>query len=398
MKLFQKNELKFLLPFYVEVFISHLFYFVPAFWVLQLQQTLTFTQIGILFGVLSISMFIFEIPTGAFADIYGRKKSTLLGYFLTSLICIFLFFYHNFYGILFIFILWGFAHTFISGAKEAWVVDRLKYNRQNSLIKEFYIKEQSIIRLSLFLSGILGAFAVARFGLNIIWIFAALSYLITGIILCFITENIVSKDEKQSFKKLFSQAKKSIKFSLNHQILLLIFIAAFFIMFKVSFSEDLVWQPFLKQLNYPVYALGFLFSSAALIGAFVPFVIKPILSKFNHEKNYLSFLIGISIVFNVLIIFVNNFVFAIILFLLLMISIDLFMPINSDYIQRHIPNKMRATVISFYGMVVSFAIGISSPIAGIIADNVGPKYTLVIGSVFLIPALILYLKIKDKKK
>lgn len=33
----------------------------------------SFTQIGVLFGLLQFSKFVFEIPTGFFADKYGRQ-------------------------------------------------------------------------------------------------------------------------------------------------------------------------------------------------------------------------------------------------------------------------------------------------------------------------------------
>ena len=398
MKLFQKNELKLVGGFYLEYFLSCLFFFIPAFWVLQLQESLTLTQIGILFTVISVSSFLFEIPTGAFADLYGRKASTIFGYVLQSLAFLLIFFFNDFYSLFLIFVLWGFAGTFISGAREAWIIDRLKYHKQKKLIKDYYIKNQSITRFSLFLSGILGAIIVAKLGLNIIWVFAAASYFISVIVLFFIPENKVSKPKRQSFKKIFSQAKKSIKFSLNHRVLFLLLLATFFIMLKVSFSEDLVWQPFLKELNFPIYALGFLFSGVTLIGTFIPFLVKPILKKFKKEVNYLAFLLGVSTVLCFLVLFVNGFVFAIILFLLLMTVIDLSMPVNSDYMQKHIPSKMRATVLSFMGMIVSFSIAIGSPIAGLLADTIGLKYTIALGGIFMIPAIILYLRIKEKGK
>jgi len=288
--------------------------------------------------------------------------------------------------------------TFISGAKEAWIVDKIKYNKRKDLIKEFYLKDQSIIRFSLFLSGLLGALIVAKLGLDIIWLFAGLSFFITGLILCFISEERVSKDKKQGFKQIFIQAKKSIKFSLKHQVLLLIFIATFFIMFRDSFGGDLVWQPFLKNLNFPLYAFGFLFSGITLIGTFIPFLAKPLLKRFKKEKNYLAFLLLCSIILDLIVILINNFLFAVIVLILMFIVIDLFYHLGSTYMQSFIPSKMRATIISFNGMVISLAYAISSPISGLIADTIGPQYTIVIGAIFLIPAFILYLNIKEKKR
>jgi MFS family permease len=74
------------------------------------------------------------------------------------------------------------------------------------------------------------------------------------------------------------------------------------------------------------------------------------------------------------------------------------MPIEASYFQSFVPSKMRATITSFNGMVIALAYAISSPIAGFMADIITPKYTIVLGGIFLIPALIFFLRIKDKKK
>lgn len=397
MKIFEKEELKLLWPFYLETFFSHILFFVPAFWVIQLQQSMTLTQIGILFSVLSLTSFLFEIPTGAFADIYGRKKSTLLGMFLMAISASLIFFVHSFYFLIPIFILWGISITFISGAYEAWVVDRLKEKKKDSLIKEYYLKTQSILRLSLFLSGFLGALIVSKLGLNSIWIFGGASFIIQGIILSFVSEKRITKDKKQSFKDLIKQAQQSIRFSLKHNILLFLLIATFFIVFRDAFGGDLVFQPFLRNLGFPVFAFGLLFAGINLIGTFSPLLSKVLVKKFKNEKNYLAFLLLCSIILDLLILLVTNAFYGIIILGLMFIVIDLFMPINSSYFQSFIPSKMRATITSFNGMVISLAYVISSPLSGLIADTIGPQKTIAMGAIFLIPALILYLKIRNKK-
>ena len=132
MTFFKNGEIKHLGIFYLEKFISSLLFFAPAFWILQFNQNLNLFQIGILFSILSITSFLFEIPTGAFADIYGRKASVLFSYFLTAITLIFLSFITNFYATALIFAIWGIANTFSSGAKESWVIDNLKFNKKES--------------------------------------------------------------------------------------------------------------------------------------------------------------------------------------------------------------------------------------------------------------------------
>ncbi|MBT3405045.1 MFS transporter [archaeon] len=396
MKLFQKDELKLLGPFYIEKFLSHILYFAPAFWVLQFQQHLSLFQIGILFSVLAITTFLFEIPTGAFADLFGRKTSVLFGYFMTGVSILLLYLNTNFIILIGVFALWGFAQTFTSGAKESWVIDNLKYHKKKNLIDDFFIKQQSIIGFSLVMAGFLGAYVVSIFGLNIIWLFASLSFFASFLLLSMVKEHKLTKEKKKGFRELFSQSKKSIKFAVGHKIILFLLFATFFVMFRDSFGGDLVWQPFLKGLSFPIFAFGFLFSGMTLVMAIAPIFTKPLLKKFKSKKSYLAFLILCSIILDFSVLFVNNYYLGIVLLGLMFASISLFMPIADSYFQSFIPSKMRATITSFNGMVIALAYAVSSPVAGAIADKITPQYTIVLGGIFLIPALIFYLKIGKK--
>src|SRR3989338_8579440 len=239
MKIFQKGEIKTLGPFYLERFLSHLLYFLPAFWVISFNNYITLTQIGIVFAMMSIISFFLEIPTGAFADIYGRKASTLVGYFFSGISILLLFFFKSFIGILFFTCTWSIAGTFISGAKESWIIDNIKKKNKGSLIKSFFLKDQFIVGLALVLSGVLGTFVVKKLGIELSWIFAAASFLVTFLVLAFIPEIKTNKKEQLTFKKIFQQSKKSIQYGLKHNVLFFIFLATFFIILRETFGGDI---------------------------------------------------------------------------------------------------------------------------------------------------------------
>ena len=98
MKFFEKNELKVLWPFYLDSLISPMLFFAPAFFIVYFASlNLTFFQIGILMAVSQIAIVFFEVPTGAVADLYGRKFSVLFGYLLEGLAVLLMFFINTFY-------------------------------------------------------------------------------------------------------------------------------------------------------------------------------------------------------------------------------------------------------------------------------------------------------------
>ncbi|MCX6750157.1 MAG: MFS transporter, partial [Candidatus Pacearchaeota archaeon] len=284
MKIFQKGELKTLGPFYLERFLSHLLYFLPAFWMISFNNYITLTQIGIVFAITSLISFCLEIPTGAFADIYGRKASTLVGYFFTAVSVFFLFFFKSFLGIFFFMSTWSIAGTFISGAKESWVIDNIKQKKKAPLIKSFFLKDQFIIGLALLLSGVLGTIVVKHWGIEISWIFAAASFLVTFVILSFIPEIKKTKQNHLTFKGIFQQSKKSIKFSLKHNVLFFIIVATFFIILRESFGGDFNEKIFLKLLGLPIPLFGLFFSAISLMILLSPIISHFILEKFKSEK------------------------------------------------------------------------------------------------------------------
>ena len=104
MKLFEQGELKLLWPFYLEYFLASLLFFAPAFWLIYfLNIGFNLLQVSIIVAASQIAVLIFEIPTGAFADLYGRKFSVLLGYFLEGVCMISLFFFRGYSFVVIIF-------------------------------------------------------------------------------------------------------------------------------------------------------------------------------------------------------------------------------------------------------------------------------------------------------
>ncbi len=119
MKIFKEGELKLLWPFYLDALISPMLLFMPAFIIVYFMDFgLSLFQISLLTMAMGISLILFEIPTGAVADLYGRKFSVLLGTVIQGLSILSIFFLHNYYYLFFAFALLGLGSTFNSGARE----------------------------------------------------------------------------------------------------------------------------------------------------------------------------------------------------------------------------------------------------------------------------------------
>ena len=74
---------------------------------------------------LELSVLIAEAPTGAFADVYGRRLSIILGFSLVGIGFVLEGAAPLFASILLSQLVWGAGYTFTSGAMQAWLADEL---------------------------------------------------------------------------------------------------------------------------------------------------------------------------------------------------------------------------------------------------------------------------------
>jgi len=399
MKFFDSNEWRTLWPFYLYSLIIGSFFIIMPFLVIFFNNIgLTFKQISTLLAILFISPIMFEVPTGAFADAYGRKFSVIIGDFFFGLTIFIIPLIKNYNGLILIFLLWGLSSSFTSGADSAWVVDLLKHKKQSKLVHNYFVKIRSIASFGAIVSGVLGSILVKYYGLNIIWYVSGIAIMLSTIFLWFFSKEYFKK-KKHSFlsltKKTFNNFKVSFNYGFKHPVLLYLILGGFFIM--LSAMGDVAWQPYFKDLGIPVYFFGYIFSASALIVIGLPFLAKPLLKKFKKEKYYLAFLI----LFLSLVLFSVYFIFspilAVIAFILISFPFELKGPVEDTYFQKFIPNKIRASVGSVKAMILRIGGGISLLIGGYLADIVGPKMVIVYSGLFVLPAIVFYLLIKEKR-
>jgi DHA3 family tetracycline resistance protein-like MFS transporter len=79
--------------------------------------------------VLEVTIFFFEIPTGALADIKSRRLSIIIGYLLIGFGFVLQGALPYFATVLLAQVLWGLGYTFTSGATQAWIADEVGSSR-----------------------------------------------------------------------------------------------------------------------------------------------------------------------------------------------------------------------------------------------------------------------------
>ncbi len=395
MKIFERGELKILWPFYLDHLISPMLFFFPAFFILYLKElSFTIFQISILISIIPLFSLLSEIPTGAVADLYGRKFSVLISLISSFFIMLALYFAQTFYTIAFLFALEGISISFSSGAKEAWTVDLIKKNKK--ITKSYFTKASSLDSLGLIISGILGAIIVGKLGLRIIWLFAASSFLVALLFLFFAKENHTRKKYsiKNSFLKVKSQTRSSLSYSYNHHVVFWFFAASAFLVVAGYLGGMISWTILLQKNGMSDASFGYLWSAMSAAGVLGP-IVTQLFMKPGKERKFILLFVILSALFTLALLFSPKLIFSV--SILLAISFISFCqrPAERIFFHRFLPSKMRATIGSIEGMLFSLLEVLVVPFTGLLIEAIGARSTILLGIIFIIPAAIIYYTIKE---
>jgi MFS family permease len=397
----RKNELKLLWPFYLTALTGSSLAVALPVWIVFLQKEYSFVQIAFAVSLQSIAAVLFEIPTGAIADAFGRKMSVVLGIVLQGLLWLALPFIHVVTLLYPAFFLMGFLRTLESGADKAWIIDWLKENNGGGLVQEMFVKIQSLHSAGSVISSLLATLLLFCCDISILFLVQGAGYILESICLFFFAKENFQRGKRRKVADLFNDAvqtaKNGFNFLHNSKSLLYLVMATTLAVCTKDFG-CIAWQPLLVNLSLPAEQLGIVFSSCSLIGIITPFVAKGLLKLIGREKHYLSITTFAELVLLASLYFVCSpfFPVGIIVYLFITIISDLQSPIGSLYFQSLIPSKIRATMGSLQSMIfASFSLVITC-IGGYLMDKQGPRMSVVYFSFFLIPAIIFYSMIKSK--
>ena len=397
MKIFKKNELQYLGLFYLSSFISSLFAMIGPYLILYfLGLGLSYFKISIIVSSLGISVFVFELPTGAMADGVSRKYSVVLGFFIMALATALMPFAKDFSWILVAWVFVGLGMTFISGAQTAWVIDNLNEKERSDLTHEYFVKSSSASALGAVFAPILGTVVVKYYSMDALWFaFGTGAFLCTILLLVFTKEYY--KPQKIKMANLFSEtyniSKSGLQFTFTNRTVLLLIIADLFV--GLMLFGNAGEQPFLVSLGMAEYQLGYMYTIIAVVGLATPFLSKLFVDF--KPKHVISFVIlGRMILFlSLLFIYPPYSLMAAVLIITRNGLYSFVGPISGKYFNKFILKGNRATIISIKSMISQLITGVCALAAGTFLDMFGPQKVLALGSLFGIVALVLYQKIKD---
>ena len=340
-------------------------------------------------------MAICEVPTGALADAVSRKFSVIVGLIGFALALVAIPFITNPHVLIVVFAIWGLPITLISGAFEAWVVDNLRAENRDDLIKEYYVKSTSLYNLGSIAAALLSGLIVSFLGMDALWYINGVATLGTVMVLMVQKEHFERKKIHiyKNFQETYTNIREGALFSLREKNVLYIMVAIFF----VGVGGELLlicYKPFMEVVGVPREYFGYLSAISGVFCVVLPFLATHLVSSLKSEKHYLSVH---SLVFGILlavVIFVDSPVLAAALFMILLLRSATLNPVLEPFFQEFLPQKLRATVGSFRNMVFSAALLVGDFAISAFTDVTGPQVMLAVGGIIMLPSIIFFMNVK----
>lgn len=380
--------------FYVFQIFRNLAFFLPIIVLFWQQNGLNMTEIMLLQSVFAISIVLLEVPTGYFADIFGRKKSLVYSGFFLFFSAVAYSVGMNFYQFLIAEVLWAFGISLISGSDSALIYDTLKDLKREDEYKRIWGHSVFLLLTAIAVANILGGF-IGKMDFR--WTFyAMLPFLALLIPLS------LSMHEPKRHKLIFQRGYlwelfRIIKHSLlqNKKLRWLILYAGI----AYAFNQSALWfyQPYFSLSGLDIVYFGFIFASFQIVAAITSKYSYKIEEKLGEKYSLilLIVLIGTSYLLMSNFVYLFSFTFA---FLQQFVR-GFSKVVITDYINRLTKSEIRATILSAKNMIGQLIYAIIIPIAGWIADVYSLLQALtVLGiSTFVIGGMILILFLLKNK-
>lgn len=367
--------------------LSQFFYalvFTIPIWIFYYRQFISASELSFLVALQAITQLVLELPTGALADLWGRKRTVTLGYFLWFVFGVIIITVPSFIGMLIATIIGGIAESLISGSLEALLFDSCKQEKRESEFSKICATNGFVFQISLALATIIGGI-VGKIHPVIPYYLLTLSNLIAaGVGLFFIEPSIDStkftlqnylKQIKIGFQEI-GRTKESFDMSI------------FYILVGgISWSHNLYFFDYmLVELNFPSEIRGIIAGCMRIWNIII------ITSLLKNEKIFtrnrsIWFFPTLMIIGFLPGIFFQGYWPIFFIALALMAGTARFVILNK-YTNEMYDSKYRATALSSLSMLSSIIYIIIASLSGPVIQVYGVKtmYTILgILSIFTIP-------------
>ncbi len=363
--------------FHAFQFLTMLQLWLPV-WVLYLRDLrgLSLAQIAAMEAMFWFVIVVAELPTGAVADRWGRKPSLLLGAGSNAL-AVLIFGVATGYPLLLLsYLVWGVSMTLTSGANTAFVYDTLATLGREREFTKVWGRAQAWTMAAGLLASLAGAPLAAATNLAVpvqVSVLSSLAAVAVG--LGFREPPRLDRAARPAYRDVLRLA---VRHALRHPPTRAM-IAVTAVYGAATTTTFLLTQPYLVGAGVPLAFLGLVLAPVQLASLTGSLTAHRLTARGGERSAF--FLVCALYSLALLALGVATSVWAIALLLALRWSGAARLPLANDYITRHAPQELRATVASASSLVVGLGTALTQYPLGLLADRTSERVVfLVLGA------------------
>ena len=352
----------------------------PAALLVLLVQSrdVTLGQIGLLFGVFSLTVAVFEVPSGMLADAWGRKRTALLAYVLMIAAQTLLLWAFSLPLLLVWALLNGVGRALVSGALEAWFVDAVEEAAPGTNLQPLFAKAGTVELFALTLGTLSGGALPKLFsGLPegavlsplsaVLLVAIGVKVVLFGVVLWGVREAQRAKTSYTDFYGLFTNA---FNVSRRSPALRLLFGGALATGFATAGLETF-WQPrFAALLGPDTLILSVILAGSFGVGMLGNLASIPLCRLFSERYARVAALMqglgGLTLIFLAL---QTRALPAVLLFWAVYLTLGISGSPRQTLLNRTVPSDARAALLSVSSLMTYVGFFLGSVVLGRLAEQ-----------------------------
>lgn len=345
--------------------------------------------------------FLTDVPTGAFADALGRRRSFMFGCALRTVAFAVYFFAYRYPMFLLGETIDGIGTTFCNGAIDAWGVDALDQAGFQGLKDRLFSRISQLTNVGYMVSAVIGAY-VASHNIAWPWVLGAAGYSVSGMVGALLMSDGGRKDTQLDLAAMAAQVGGRISAGLREGFgrrSVLILSLANGVLFAAWSPYWLEWPQFFND----AYAVGIwvvgwlysLFTIARMAGA-------EAMIRTGGDENVRPQRLTLLAIASAALMFSAGAVGhrpSMVLPILAALNFcwGSFMPLAQSWFNEHLGAAERATLLSFNSTFATLGGSMGLLAGGVIADRAGIQATWQFGGLLSLAVVPCYLALRTRK-
>ena len=363
------------------------------------EAGLSALQLVLVGTALQGTIFFCEVPTGVLADVYSRRLSVVLGLCLLGLGIVVNGAFPRFETIILGQIVWGIGHTFISGARQAWIADEIG----PAQAARVYLRAAQVEQLCWIVSIPISTFLADR-DLNLPIILGGASLVgLAAFMAVTMTEHGFRRQERgdgtRAWRSLTGTFVAGVGLVRQSPLLITVFgITAFYGMASQGF--DRLWvKHFITNIDFPeagnpILWFGVIRMGSALVSIVGVELVRRRVNTASHAvvSRGLFTINALQIASVFILAGAGSFFVGTAAFWVAIALSFMYDPLYLAWINQNVDSRVRATVISMTSQTDAIGRIAGGPVLGAVGSIFSLRAALIGAGISLMPALLLYLR------